>query len=417
MIAVSITIVDETRGRVVEAAVSDTVAVTELIPHLVDAVPGEHWRLSGPGGVLRPEHCLGEAGVRPGERLTLSRTTFPAPPTDTVGELSADPPGAEGVRSAMVPAALVAAAGTVVLPPFASGELVWSPLGMTTRFRSFIEGTGDPAGGIATASTVLVLLLALATAAGSLHDRRFVPVAAVLGFGVGLQISVLTGCVLAAACVWRSGAVRVATVTLALVSSVGNWPGVGVLCAMVGLVASGQAALAVSGVPLPSIPATGLFTAADGTADPAADDAPDGSADTAGAADRARRTHSALVVVSCVVVIVGVLRLIPPGSHPGWVTLSGCLAVAATGVSARGCRPVHAVCVTLTATTVLVWTLVHGPGLWPLAALLPVLLPTVSLRSPLAERAVDVLESVAFAVSVPLLLATTGIFELVRGIG
>ena len=42
MLAVSISVPDT--GRLIEAAVSDTVPVAELIPHLVTAKPGELWR-------------------------------------------------------------------------------------------------------------------------------------------------------------------------------------------------------------------------------------------------------------------------------------------------------------------------------------------------------------------------------------
>ena len=172
MIAVSITVVDRTRGRVIDATVSDTVPVAELVPHLVDATPGEHWRLSGPGGVLRPEHCLSEAGVRPGEQLTLDRATVPVPPADTVGRLTGDLPANPAVRVA----ALVTAAATVVLPPFATTP-VWHPLEITDRARSVLDGAGDPGGAAATTLTLLALVAAVGCAAGGLHDRRFVAVA------------------------------------------------------------------------------------------------------------------------------------------------------------------------------------------------------------------------------------------------
>ncbi|MDN6814222.1 MAG: hypothetical protein L0L92_07650, partial [Corynebacterium variabile] len=135
------------------------------------------------------------------------------------------------------------------------------------------------------------------------------------------------------------------------------------------------------------------------------------------AVDRARQVHAALVIACCTVISAGVVQLIPPGSAPGWVTVAACLTVAVTGLSARGCRPVHAVAVTVTAVIVAVWTLVHCASPWPAVALLPVILPAVKVTSPLAGRVIDILETVAFAVAVPLFIATTGVFDLVRGIG
>lgn len=400
----------DTRGRVIDATVSGTVPVAELLPHLVDARPGEHWQLSGAGGVLRPELGLDEAGVRPGERLTLARATVPAPPADTVGQLSGPVPGNPAARIA----ALLAAAATLVVPPFAAGPPVWHPLGITDRARSVLDGAGDPGGLTATACTLVTLLAAVAVAAGSLHDRRFTPVAALLGFSTGLQVNVLTGCILAACAVWRPGPERTVTVLLALAAAVNVLPGLTVLVGVTVLVIAGQLALGVAGVPLPRIPATGLFAAADATGGTAGTGTGD---DTGSAVDRARVTHAAVVLVACAVTLAGVAQLIPPGAQPDRWTVGACLAVAVTGLSARGCRPVHAVAVTVTATAVFCWTLLHCPGAWPVLALLPVALPAVRITSPLVGRVTDALETVAFAVAVPLLVATTGVFELVRGIG
>ncbi|WP_291474070.1 hypothetical protein [Corynebacterium sp.] len=417
MIAVSITVVDDRgRERVLDATVSGTVPVTELLPHLVDATPGEHWQLSGPSGVLRPEHGLDAAGVRPGERLTLARATVPAPPTDTVGRLSGDLPANPSVWVA----AFLAAASTLVLPPFSPGVPVWHPLEISDRARSVLDGAGDPAGPTVLLCTVLTLVLAVAAAAASLHEKRFTALAALLAFSAGVQVNVLTGCVLAACAVWRSGPERVVTVVLAVAAAVNFWPGLTVLAGMTGLVVSGQTALGLAGVPLPRIPATGLFAAADRLrrqdARSAEERATSGDSEDA-AVDRARQVHAVLVIACCVVIVAGVVQLIPPGSTPGWIAVAACLTVAVTGLSARGCRPAHAVTVTVTAVTVAVWTLVHCTSPWPAVALLPVILPAVKITSPLAGRVIDILETVAFAVAVPLLIATTGVFDLVRGIG
>jgi len=421
VIAVSITVVDDRgRGRVLDATVSGTVPVTELLPHLVDAAPGEHWQLSGPAGVLRPEHGLDEAGVRPGERLTLARATVPAPPTDTVGRLSGDLP----TNPSVWVASFLAAAATLVLPPFSPGAPLWHPLEISDRARGVLDGTGDPAGTAALLCAVLTLVLAVAAAAASLHGKRYTALAALLAFSAGVQVNVLTGCVLAACAVWRPGPERVVTVVLAVAAALNFWPGLTVLVGMTGLVIAGQTALGLAGVPLPRIPATGLFAAADRLQKQDARSAGEraaGSTDSTdarnAAVDRARQVHAALVIACCTVIGAGVVQLIPPGSAPGWVTVAACLTVAVTGLSARGCRPVHAVAVTVTAVIVAVWTLVHCASPWPAVALLPVILPAVKVTSPLAGRVIDILETVAFAVAVPLFIATTGVFDLVRGIG
>ena len=69
--------------------------------------------------------------------------------------------------------------------------------------------------------------------------------------------------------------------------------------------------------------------------------------------------------------------------------------------------------VTVTATLLLTWVALHlgpgrsGPG------------PTACrpCGPSLAGRVLDITETIAFAVAIPLLIATTGIFDLVRGIG
>jgi len=283
---------------------------------------------------------------------------------------------------------------------------------MTDRFRSILEGTGDPGGVTASACSALAVILAVAAAALGLREPRFMTVAAILGFGVGLQINVTVGCVVAALCVWRPGPTRVFTIVVAIFSLIAQWPGVEVLCGVLGLVVAGQAALGISGVPLPRIPATGLFMAND-----VGEDGSDSSPGDTQAAPRALLIHGALITACCAAVVTGVFRLIPPGSSPDGMTLAACLTVGVIGLSARGCRPFHAICVTTAATGVLVWSLEHGPGLVPLTAVLPMFLPAITLRSPLAGRVVDIAETIAFAATVPLLIATTGIFELIRGIG
>ncbi|HIW91711.1 MAG TPA: hypothetical protein H9870_08635 [Candidatus Corynebacterium avicola] len=408
MIAVSITVTGRGPDRTVEATVADTVPVAELIPHLVNAEPGDLWRLSGPLGVLRPEHSLAESEVRPGERLTLQRAGLPAPPVDDVGRLSGDVPTSPAVWVAACLAAVVSwflpAATLDQLP-----TLVWHPLEVSEPAQAVLDGVA----GVPVAALLIwavLLVAALAAAAASLTDARYVPVAALLGFGVGLQVSVVAACLLATLSVWRPGSERVVCVGLLIAAAVNIVPGATMLLGLTVLTFSGQVALGLAGVRLPRIPATGLFDALESTSD---DRSPTGDA-----ADRARTLHPALVVTCCVALLAGTVQLLPAGeSDVSTWTIAALLVVALTGLSARACRPVHSVAVTVTATLMLTWVALHLPGAWSLLALLPAALPAIRVTSPLAGRVLDVTETIAFAVSIPLLIATTGVFELVRGIG
>lgn len=416
MIAVSITVRPHSDdARTVEATIADTVPVAELIPHLVDAAPGEVWRLSGPLGVLRPEHSLAEGAVRPGERLTLDKDSLPPPPIDDVGRLSTP----VAVSPAVWVAALITAAVCAVswAPVWDVGEQVhWHPLEISNTARGLLEGT-DSAGSLPVLAALL--LATLAAAAGSLADRRYVSVAAVLGFGLGLQVNILTACVLSALAVWRGGVIRTVTVGLSLAAAVNVAPGLTTLLAVVSLTFSGQLAVGLAGITLPRIPATGLFTATSaGTPTN-----PDGAASTGSTeATRALRLHPAIVVTCCIIILAGAVQLLPPGYEPspgwplGW-TEAALLTVAAVGLSARATRPVHAVTVTLTATLLVLWVALHLPPPWMLLALIPTALPAVRVTSPLAGRVLDILETLAFTTCVPLLITTTGVFEAVRGIG
>ncbi|MGP9759244.1 EsaB/YukD family protein [Corynebacterium sp. AOP12-C2-36] len=413
MIAVSITVA---RERTVEATVADTVPVAELVPHLVDASPGEVWRLSGPLGVLRPEDSLAQSGVRPGERLTLDKDALPAPPVDDVGRLSAPVASSPAV---WVAALLTATVCSLVWAPLWAPEehVRWHPADVSDLAVALLAGDVAGRGG-ALAVCAVLLLATLAAAAGSLVDRRFVPVAAVLGFGLGLQVNVLTACVFAAMSVWRPGVVRTVTVGLALAAAVNVSPGLTTLVAVVALTFSGQLAVGLAGITLPRVPATGLFAAAaqEGGASGVVG-ATDGPADRSDRAARALRLHPAIVVTCCVVILAGAVQLLPLHGEASLWTLAALLAVAVTGLSARATRPVHAVTVTVTAVLLLLWVVLQLPAPWSLLALAPVALPAVRITSPLAGRVLDVLETVAFTVSVPLLISTTGVFEVLRGIG
>ncbi|RAV32509.1 EsaB/YukD family protein [Corynebacterium heidelbergense] len=424
MLAVSIAI--PARNSVVEAAIADHIPVAELIPHLVDPEPGQHWVLSRATGDIRPEHSLDQAGVRPGERLTLEQSEVgrcPTPPIDAVDELT----GSVGNNHSTWICAIIAALFAIRSVP------VWNPLQFhPARQLAFLPG-GLPgmlaghAGGPETAEgaddaarqaasqagqaaswltdsgalvpLVLIALAALATAALSLHDRRFVPIAAILGFGAGLHVNVMCGCLLATALVWRRGFTRVLLVTLTAFAAINFTPGVTLLIALVALAISGQIAVGVAGIKLPRVPATGVFR-----------EPVDNSAGSA------VPTHSALVVACCITIVACVMQILPPGSqHPsGWVCAL-LVMVVLTGVSSRDCRPVHATAVTVMAAVVALWLAWHVS--WGVLVLSLLAVPLIKPTSPLFGRAVDAVENVAFAACVPLALHTTGLFEAIRGIG
>jgi hypothetical protein len=106
-----------------------------------------------------------------------------------------------------------------------------------------------------------------------------------------------------------------------------------------------------------------------------------------------------------------------PGSLPLLTVGAVTAAAVAVGLSGRGCRPVHATATALTAVGALVWLALHLPGFWPVTAVLPVLLPLVRISSPTVGRVLDWAESAGFALAVPLLAGTTGVYGLLRGIG
>src|SRR5699024_12409595 len=100
---------------------------------------------------------------------------------------------------------------------------------------------------------------AVAVAALSLFDRRFVPVAAALGFAAGLNVNVLVGCVVAALLVWRPGPVRVGTIAAAGLAAINFWPPITALAAGVLLFYCGEVALAIAKVVISRVPAAVLF--------------------------------------------------------------------------------------------------------------------------------------------------------------
>ena len=392
MIAISISV--PSTGKVINAAVADHGPVAELIPHLVDPQPGQLWELRRAVGVVAPEQSLAEAGIHAGEALSLhcrKPAEPPAPPLEAADELSGD----VGSNYA---AWIVAAA--VVLLAFRAAPL-WHPLDFHGAAHFGFQDAA--AGGGVDLALLLPLVFsafaAVAVAALSLFDRRFVPVAAALGFAAGLNVNVLVGCVVAALLVWRPGPVRVGTIAAAVMAAINFWPPITALAAVVLLIYSGQLALAIAKVVIPRVPAAGVFR------DPVANEA-----------GPVVQVHSSLVAAACAWLFAAVVQLVPwGGPTPSLWTVLLVVSLVVAALSARGTRPFHANALAVMAGCSIVWLGHQVP--WGVLALVLVALPLVQISSPRVGRIIDALEAVAFCAAVPLALHGAGMFELIRGLG
>lgn len=390
MLAVSISV--PRAESTINAAVADHVPVAELIPHLVqqeaELKPGEHWVLSRSISAIRPEHSLSEAGVRPGELLTLDIAMVPQPEAEAVDQLT----GKIGSNHAAWFAACIAALFSLQSAP------LFHPLAHHGRHQ-----LGLAAGASAMDYQALLLLAvtgiaALCAAAGSLFDRRYTYIAALLGFGLGLHINVLCACACAALMVWRPGPARVFTLVVTVFAAINFFPGLTLVLALLTLTFSGQIAIGIAQIKLPRVPATGLFQ------EPV--HASSGNVIT---------IHSTVVIALCSVIFASIYQLIPWGSRPSVWIIALAVCTAMIGLSSRGARPVHATAVVVLSAVILVWLAIHVSFGALVFALL--VLPAIHVRSPLAGRIIDGLESLSFACAIPLALHSTGIFELIRGIG
>lgn len=373
------------KGTTINAAIADHVPVAELIPHLVDAEPGEHWVLHRAVGHVAPQHTLAEAGVRPGESLTLQVATVPAPPAEAVEELSGPIPTSP---AAWIAAAIVSLFSLQAAP-------AWHPLDNQLVGAGGVLTLNNSAD---TATIVATAVAALAAAAASLHHRNFSYLAAILGFGLGLHVNVLCACFVAALLVWRSGPARIVTVTWVVFAAVNLWPGITLLLAMFALAYSGQIAIGLAGIKLPKVPATGVFT------EP-----------TTTRAGQVVEVHSSLVVAIMAVLGACIYQLAPWGESLDLWTAVLLVMVAVLGVSARSTRPVHSVALAVLSATTILWLGLHEP--WGPLCLVLVGLPALRVQSPMLGRAIDMVEAIAFCLAIPLALHTTGLFDAIRGIG
>lgn len=386
MLALSISV--PSQGTTINAAIADHVPVAELIPHLVTPEPGQHWVLGRAVGRIRPEHTLAEAGVRPGELLTLDIATPPAPPAEAVEELSGD----VGTSPAVWVMAIVASLFAIQATP------LWHPLDFHGA-EQFGVGTGVSPRDASVMVTIAVAAVAGFLAAGaSLRDKRYTAVAAILGFGVGLNVNVLVACVLAAMLVWRSGPVRIISLTCLFLAAINFWPGLTLIVAAMGLAYAGQLAILIAHIRLPRVPATGVFQQPVETR-----------------AGNVIEVHSALVVGLCIGIAACVVQLAPWHGTPDKWTSALLTLIAIIGISSRGTRPVHATAVTALSACTALWLAWLVP--WGFLVLLLVAIPAWKVNSPMIGRVIDWVETLAFAAMVPLALHTTGVFNAIRQMG
>ncbi|HIW96507.1 MAG TPA: EsaB/YukD family protein [Candidatus Corynebacterium gallistercoris] len=374
MLALSISV--PSKGTTINAAIADHVPVAELIPHLVDPTPGEHWVLHRAAGHVRPDHTLAQAGVRPGECLTLSLAAAPTAPQEAVEELS----GPVGRNYAAWVAAIIIGLVALSSPPR------WRPVDMPEEL---------PLGSGVVELTVLAALLC---AAGSLYLRPFVIVAALLGFSAGLHINVFVACLCALVLVWRAGPVRVVCGVLTIFAAVNFFPALTLVLALLAFAYAGQLAIGLAGIKLPKVPATGLFTPSEPTR-----------------AGNVIDVHSAVLVGLCITILACVYQLVPWSSQPGPWTIALLVCLALMGLSVRGTRPVHATVTAATAGLIVLWLALHVPLGFIAVALVGI--PAIRISSPTVGRVTDAVEALAFCAAIPLTLHHTGLFEFLRGLG
>ena len=386
MLALSISV--PSQGTTINAAIADHVPVAELIPHLVTPEPGQHWVLGRSIGRIRPEHTLAEAGVRPGEMLTLDIASTPAPPAEAVEELSGDVGSSPAVWVMAIIAGLFAIRATPL----------WHPLAFHGAEQFGVGADKTPSDATATIAIVVAVVAGFLAAGASLRDKRYCAVAAVVGFGVGLNVNVLVGCVVATLLVWRSGPVRIVCVTCLVLAAINFWPGLTLIFAAMGLAYAGQLAIVLARIRLPRVPATGVFQQPVETR-----------------AGNVVEVHSALVVGLCIAIAASVVQLAPWNSAPDKWTCALLVAVTVVGVSSRGTRPVHAVAVTALSAATALWLALLVP--WGFLVFALVGIPAWQVKSPMVGRIIDWVETLAFAVMVPLALHTTGLFNAIRQLG
>lgn len=425
------------RARV-DVALPADLPLGELVPMVLELVgepgPGHAprpWRLTGvTGGPLHPAATLDELGVLDGELLRIGPHAAPPPPPvfdDPVDALASAAGRAAGPRP--TPRAAVA----VVLGGLAAAVLATVPPGPWAVAAALLGGVAAAAALLQAArtrsTTPVLAAVALAAGAGAATTAAVPGAAQVLLAAVAAGVAAAVGQALLRAVTPALVAVVVVAVPAAVTAVLALRLEVTVAalaagCGAAALLAAPllpRAALRLAGLPGPVI-ATDAGELAD------ADDGPDvlPPVELAARAELARG-HLAGLVGGCAVVAAA---SVGPAAGGGWTgAVLGAVVVGVLGLRARSfADPVPArtllACAVAggVALAAVLAMSAGGPGRLLVAgvALAGAVAATAGRAgpppSPVARRAVDILEGVLVAAAVPLALGATGLFALVRGL-
>jgi type VII secretion integral membrane protein EccD len=427
----------------VDVALPSDVPVAELVPMVLElvgepaaATPPRPWRLSGiVGGPLPAAATLDELGVLDGELLRLGPATpVPAAPVfdDPVDAVAART-AAVGARDHRFETALVlvvAAAAAVLVAAGGPGSVpsaLLAGVGAATAVASAARLARRDAD-LALARGTALAGVALAAAAGwSAVPGGPGPVAfmaAAVAAGIAAATAQLLLRVVAPTLV-AAGVVAVVSAVAVIVVRLGATPVTAAIgTAALSVVAAPllpRAAIRLAGLPRPVVPAD--------EAELTGDDAPLPPSELAERADLARGYLAGLACAAAVIAAAGALVAAHAGGWAGPVfaaVTAAVLLLRARGYAATA--PARATLAAATATGIGL-AAVASPGSPPSLAACAVLMVGVAAgmaaldatargmrpeTSPVLRRAVDVVEGVLVAAAVPLGLAATDLFQLVR---
>lgn len=434
----------------VDVALPSDVPVAELVPMVLDLV-GEPvfgvrpvpWRLTAAAGApLPPGASLAELGVPDGELLRLTPDVPPpAPPAfdDPVDALASGAGDAarDDRRFAAAAVFLAATAGAVVLATGSPGSAVpravvgalaaVSAIGLVARSARVEPGPHTDLVGRAAAIAAVLFAAAAGWAALPASPAAAQLLLATAAAGTAAAVAQIALRVVAPTLV----AVVVAAVPVGLgalvVLRVESPPSsvaaaVGALAVVAGPLLP-RLALRLSGLPRPVVPGDGAELV---EADRGADVLP--PEEFAERADLARGYLAGLAAGCAAVAVAGALSAAAAG---GWAGPAlACVIVAVLALRSRGFADLAPSRTLLACATVglagLGLLTTARSDLMPRLVAVGILLAVTGLGlvalgrsgpagSPVARRAVDLLDVVLIAVTVPLALAAMGLFQLVRG--
>lgn len=430
--------------RRADIALPAQLPLAEILPDLVqllhpDAPPGVRWQLLSERGTALPMSDTAlEAGLRPGERITLTQSVFTPPPahiTDAAALLAdSSAQHTDGASDVWAGAAI-----TVLTSVAVAGWWLWSPPVGDAITALIAVGTAAISMILAAAGQRFPAVPALFTTVVVVQALMFAAVGAVLFVGAQWEwqtaaATTTTAALALVAAIMLPEARRLAcAVVIASVATVAFTalllaglaaPSAAAAClavALLGIVLTPSAAVSLSGIHIPDVPAAGEeLSKADRRQSPEV---------VVRVADRAAALFDGgiagwmLVVAGCG----GVIAL----TRPSWWTLAlvatsavACaiqsrgqarllpgfsLAFGATVLAGAGC---------LIATSLGAWYVV-APVLLALLAAMPISFGVQLWRtpSPAARRTLELVESACLGAAIPLATVVSGLVALVRGLG